>query len=48
MNEYLVDAEIGGIGRVVEVGIDVDDANRAVWREAGEVLRERSYGTARL
>lgn len=48
MNEYLVDAEIGGIGRVVEVGINVDDADRAVWREAGEVLRERSYGTARV
>jgi hypothetical protein len=48
MNEYLVDAEIGGIGRVVEVAPNVDEADRAVWREAGEVLRERAYGTARV
>lgn len=48
MNEYLLDAEIGGIGRVVEVGANADEADRVVWREAAEVLRERTYGTARV
>lgn len=48
MNEYLLDAEIGGIGRVVEVGREVEQADRAVWREAAEVLRERAYGRARI
>lgn len=49
MNEYLLDAEIGGIGRVVaDLGSTADDADRRVWSEAAEVLRERTYEGARV
>ena len=49
MNEYLLDAEIGGIGRVVgDLGRTADDADRRVWAEANEVLRERVYEGVRV
>lgn len=49
MNEYLLDAEIGGIGRVVgDLGAAADDADRRVWREAAVVLRERTYEGVRV
>jgi hypothetical protein len=49
MNEYLLDAEISGIGRVVgDLGTRADDADARVWAEAAEVLRERAYEGARV
>src|SRR5437764_11754984 len=46
MNEVLLDAEIGGIGRAVELGAAAEEADRQVWRGAAEVLGERAYAGA--
>jgi hypothetical protein len=48
MNGTLLDAEIGGIGRVVELGAAAGEADRRVWESAAEVLRQRAYGAARV
>ena len=48
MSEVLVDAEISGIGRAVELGAAAEEADRLVWQSAGEVLGERAYGAARV
>jgi len=48
MNEGLLDAEIGGIGRLVELGAVAENADRAVWREAAAALGEWKYGPVRV
>ena len=48
MNEVLLDAEIGGIGRAVELGAAAEEGDRQVWSSAGEVLGERTYRDARV
>jgi len=48
MNEVLLDAEIGGIGRLVQLGEVAENADRAVWRSAPVALREWKYGPVRV
>jgi hypothetical protein len=48
MNEVTIDAEIGGIGRAVELGAAAGEADQLVWRSAAEVLGERAYRAARV
>ncbi len=48
MHEALLDADISGIGRVVELGRTAEEADRKVWEGVGEVLRERTYRDARV
>src|SRR5947209_3858635 len=47
MNDVLLDAEIGGVGRAVEIG-GAADADRAGGESAAEVLRERTHRGARV
>jgi hypothetical protein len=48
MNEVLLDAEVGGIGRAVELGAAAEEADRQVWGSAAEVLGERAYRGGRV
>src|SRR4051812_22768570 len=48
MNEVLLDAEIAGIGRAVELGAKAEEADREVWRSAAEVLGRRAYRGAEV
>jgi hypothetical protein len=48
MNEVLLDAEIGGIGRAVELGAAAEEADRQVWGSAAEVLGERAWAGGRV
>ena len=48
MNEVLLDAEIGGIGRMVELGAVAEKADRAAWGSAREALGEWKYGPVRV
>ena len=48
MSELLLDAEIAGVGRGVELGATAEQADRLVWDSAGEVLGERAYRAARV
>jgi hypothetical protein len=48
MNDVLLDAEIAGIGRAVELGAAAEEADRLVWESAAEVLGERVYRDARV
>jgi hypothetical protein len=48
MHEALLDAEISGIGRVVELGRTAEDADRKVWESVGVVLGERTYRDAHV
>lgn len=43
MNEVLLDAEIAGMGRAVELGAKAEEADEAVWESAAEVLGRRAY-----
>lgn len=46
MSEVLLDAEIAGIGRAVELGAMAEEADREVWGSAGEVVGRRGGVTA--
>jgi len=48
MGDVTLDAEIGGIGRAVELGATAAEADRQVWRGAAEVLGERAWRGARV
>jgi len=48
MNEVLLDAEIAGIGRAVELGGAAEEADREVWRSAAEVVGRRVYRAAQV
>jgi hypothetical protein len=48
MHEALLDAEISGIGRVVDLGRTAEDADRKVWESVAEVFSERTYRDARV
>src|SRR5262245_57248805 len=45
---HKLDADISGIGRVVELGRAAEDADRKVWESVAEVLGERTYRDARV
>lgn len=48
MNEVQLDAEIVGIGRLVELGPKAVEADRAAWRAATSALREWKFGPIRV